>query len=155
MSETVQFSAVPRWDAVAWVVEHNTRDLIDGRFSLASEVASWFKSLILFREAETERLIMNDATPEDLQWHKAIGAALLADGERLWLEWQAEPAGTENSDRIKRSDLRASVDGLYDNQLMWHNDMTAEQRKEILKAVFKIDPDELTFAPTLPATAAH
>ena len=153
MSNTLEISNAPRWDSIACVVEHNTRDLLDKRFSLHSEVASWFKSLKLFRETETERLVLRDPSPEDLGWHRALVAALIADGERLLLQWKTHPA--ENPDRIKPSDLQAAVEGLYATQSMWHGDLTAAQRKEILRAVFNVNPDEISFAPPANTVAAQ
>ena len=147
VSDTVQLAEAPRWDSVAWVVEHNTRDLLDKKFSLNSEIASWFKSLKLFREAETERLILREPTTNDLRWHKALLAALLADGERLLLEWNATDAQAENPDRIRPTDLQAAVEGLYATQSSWHGGMTDAQRDEILRAVFDVAPAEISFTP--------
>ena len=96
----------PPWQALACIVEHNTRDLIAGRFTLASEVASWFKTLAMLRESEGERLMENDPTRDDLDWHRALVATLIADGERLLLEWPAN--GPANADRISRADLAAA-----------------------------------------------
>ena len=153
MSNILEIPNRPRWDAIACVVEHNTRDLLDKRFSLHSEVASWFKSLKLFRETETERLVLQAHAADDLNWHRALVAALIADGERLLLQWKTHPA--ENPDRIKPSDLQAAVEGLYATQSMWHGDLTAAQRKEILRAVFNVNPDEISFAPPADTVAAH
>src|SRR5438128_378503 len=108
----------PPWQALACIVEHNTRDLIAGRFTMASEVASWFKALAMLRESEGERLMENEPTPEDLNWHRALVATLIADGERLLLEWPAN--GPATADRISRADLEAAVRGLYSTQSMWH-----------------------------------
>jgi len=135
----------PAWQAVASIVEQNTRDLIAGRFTVPSEVVSWFKALALFRETEVERLMESDPTSEDLNWHRAILATLLADGERLLLEWPESSAHERNADRISRADLEAAVHGLYSTQSMWHGDVTAEQRKAIIRQVFQIEPDSLRF----------
>jgi len=135
----------PPWQAVASIVEHNTRDLIAGRFTLGSEVASWFKSLTLFREAEADRLMENEPTPDDLAWHRAILATLQADGERLLLEWAEADDGSRNADRISRADLEAAVRGLGSAQTAWHGEMTAEQRKAIIREVFQVEPDDLKF----------
>ena len=153
MSNTLEIPNPPRWDAIACVVEHNTRDLLDKRFSLYSEVASWFKSLKLFRETETERLVLQAHTADDLNWHRALVAALIADGERLRMQWNAQPA--PNPDDIQPSDLQAAVEGLYATQSMWHGDLTAAQRKEILHDVFNVNPDEVSFAPPADAAVAH
>ena len=141
----------PPWQAVASIVEHNTRDLITRRFSLGSEVASWFKALALFREAETARLMENEPTPEDLNWHRVLVTTLLADGERLLADWAM--SGPATADRIARADLEAAVRGLYSTQSTWHGDLSAEQRKAIIREVFNVDPDELRFE-TAPAGAA-
>ncbi|MBI2926644.1 MAG: hypothetical protein HYY24_13190 [Verrucomicrobia bacterium] len=154
MSAAPQLGAAPGWETVACVVERNTRDLLSKRFSLHGEVVSWFKSLALFREAETERLIMRDPTPEDLRWHRAIIAALIADGERLSQEWERIGVELVSPDRIKHADLAAAVAGLYSTQSMWGSDLTKEQRREIIRSVFGVDPTELTFGDSLPAAAA-
>ena len=133
----------PPWQALACIVEHNTRDLIAGRFTLASEVASWFKTLAMLRESEAERLMENDPTPEDLNWHRTLVATLIADGERLLLEWPAN--GPANADRISRADLEASVRGLHSTQSAWHGELTADQRKAIIREVFGVDADQLKF----------
>jgi hypothetical protein len=135
----------PPWSAVASLVEQNTRDLIAGRFSLGTEVASWFKSLALFRAAEAERLIDHDPTREDLRWHRALLSTLLADGERLLLDWENSAAASPTADRIAHEDLEAAVRGLYATQSMWHGDLTIEQRKAIIREVFQVNPDDLRF----------
>ena len=141
----------PPWQALACIVEHNTRDLIAGRFTLASEVASWFKTLAMLRESEGERLMENEPTPDDLNWHRAVVATLIADGERLLLEWPAN--GPANADRISRADLAAAVRGLYSTQSTWHGDLTADQRKAIIQQVFGVDADKLQFGPVTTAAA--
>lgn len=132
------------WQALASIVEHNTRDLIAGRFTLASEVASWFKTMAMLRESEGERLMDNDPTPDDLNWHRALVATLIADGERLLLEWPAN--GPATADRISRADLSAAVRGLYSSQSMWHGELTSDQRKTIIQQVFGVDADKLQFS---------
>ena len=141
----------PPWQALARIVEHNTRDLIAGRFTLASEVASWFKTLAMLRESEGERLMENEPTPDDLNWHRAVVATLIADGERLLLEWPAN--GPANADRISRADLAAAVRGLYSTQSTWHGDLTADQRKAIIQQVFGVDADKLQIGPVTTAAA--
>lgn len=140
-------TVAPPWAAVASLIERNTRDLIAGRFALSSEIASWFKSLALFREAESERLMEHEATAEDLRWHRALTATLVADGERLLLEWENSGMASPTADRIGRADLQAAVRGLYATQSMWHGDMTLEQRNAIIRDIFQVDPKDLSFAP--------
>ena len=139
----------PPWQALACIVGHNTRDLLAGRFTLASEVASWFKTLAMLRESEGERLMDNDPTPDDLNWHRAVVATLIADGERLLLDWPAN--GPATADRISRADLSAAVRGLSATQSMWHGELTASQRKDILRQVFGMDADTLQFGPAAAA----
>ena len=89
------------------------------------------------------RLMENDPTPEDLNWHRALVATLIADGERLLLDWPAN--GPATADRISRADLEAAVRGLYSTQSMWHGELSADQRKAIIRQVFGVDADKLQF----------
>jgi len=73
----------PGWDAVGWLVTHNTRDLIDRRYGLLPEVVSWLKSLAMFRETERELMILKEPGPDDRNFHKTVLALLIAEGERL------------------------------------------------------------------------
>jgi hypothetical protein len=134
----------PPWQGLATIVEGNTRDLIARRFTLGTEVASWFKSLALFREAEAVRLMESEPTPDDLHWHRAILATLIADGERLLLEWDGSDI-ERTPDRIARADLAAAVTGLYSSQSTWHGDTSPEQRRAIIQRVFGVDPEKLRF----------
>jgi len=79
VSQTLQMT--PGWDAVGWLVTHNTRDLIE--YGLLPEVVSWFKSLAMFRETERELMILKEPGPDDRNFHKTVLALLIAEGERL------------------------------------------------------------------------
>jgi hypothetical protein len=134
MSQALEMT--PRWDAVGWVVTQNMRDVIERRYGLLPEVVSWFKSLAMFREAERETMISKDSTEEDRSFHKAVLALLIAEGERLRAAVGASGGMKTNDSGITPADLDAALEHLYDTQAVWHGEMTAERRAEILNGVF-------------------
>ncbi len=127
----------PRWEAVGVMVTQNTRDLIERRYNLSAELVSWFKSLAVFREVERESMILKEPTAEERDFHKAVLAMLIAAGERLRAglpvagEWQAKETS------IRREYFEAALEHLYDTQAVWHGEMTALRKAEILKGVLR------------------
>ena len=134
MSQTLELR--PRWDAVGLIVTQNTRDLIEKRYGLLPEVVSWFKSLAMFRETERELMIVKEPTPEDRDFHKTILALLIGDGERLRAALHAAGGLRANESGINLADFEAALEHLYDTQAVWHGEMTAERKAEILQGVF-------------------
>ena len=134
MSQTLQMT--PGWDAVGWLVTHNTRDLIDHRYGLLPEVVSWLKSLAMFRETERELMILKEPGPDDRNFHKTLLALLIAEGERLRSALERSGTLPANESSITRMDVEAALEHLYDTQAVWHGEMTAERKAEILQGVF-------------------
>ena len=134
MSQTLELSS--RWDAVGLVVTQNTRDLIEKRYDLLPEVVSWFKSLAMFRETERELMILKEPTAEDRDFHKTVLALIIAEGERLRASVPAAGGLGANEGGISMADFAAALEHLYDTQSVWHGEMTAERRTEILQGVF-------------------
>ena len=133
MSQTLEM--VPRWDAVEWVVTHNMRDVVDRRYGLLPDVVSWFKSLTMFRETERDLMILKEPTAEDQSFHKSVLALLIAEGERLRARVAAAGSLGASESRITPADFEAALEHLYDTQVVWHGEMTAERKREILDGV--------------------
>jgi len=126
----------PGWDAVGWVVTQNMRDVVERRYGWLPEIVSWFKSLSMFRETERERLILNEPTAEDLSFHKAVLALLIAEGERLHTSFDQNATQPGNEGGITSADFTAALKHLYDTQAVWQDEMTPERRAEILDGIF-------------------
>jgi hypothetical protein len=134
MSLTLEFT--PRWDAVGLVVTQNTRDLIERRYGLVPEVVSWFKSLAMFRETERELMILKEPTAQDRDFHKAVLALLIAEGERLRTTLNGAGGLGANESGVSMADFEAALGHLYDTQAVWHGEMTVARKAEILQGVF-------------------
>jgi hypothetical protein len=127
---------LPGWDALAWVMGHNSRDVFEQRYDLGPEVVAWFKSLGMFQEMEDERMIVSDPTETDRAAHKSSLAVLIAEGEKL-KERLERSGGLPNNERgITFKDFQAALDHLYNKQAMFHGGMTEDRKKEILSKVF-------------------
>lgn len=125
----------PCWDAVGWVVNQNTRDVIDRRYGLWPEVVSWFKSLAMFRDVERDLMILKEPTPQDRDFHKTVLALLMAQGERLRAGLAAAGSLGENEAGITLADFESALEHLYNTQSVWHGEMTAERKAEICQGV--------------------
>lgn len=129
----------PRWEAVGLVIDQNLRHFLDGRYGLVQDIVSWLKSVELFRAAVDERMILREATPEDLRQHKTWIATLIAEGERLVTEAQGRGGLPSGAVRFTLADVEATVENLRSDERMWHSTMTPDQKDELLKAVFHVE----------------
>jgi hypothetical protein len=125
----------PSWDALRWVVAHNTRDVIERRFDLYPEVVAWFKALSMFRETERDVMILKDPSDDDRSAHKSVLALLIADGERLKGRLTRAGGLEPNHSGITTADFQAALNHLYDSQAVCHGDMTESRKEEILRAL--------------------
>jgi len=131
---------LPRWQAVGLVIDQNTRDFLSGRFGLAHDLVAWFKAIALFRSAEDERMILREPTADDLRHHRTWLATLIAEGERLLSEAHWRGGLPEGVVRFSLGDVAATIESLRVDERMWHaNTLSAERRREILKAVFDVE----------------
>ena len=133
MSQTLES---PRWQAVGLVIDLNTKDHLAGRYGVVQDLVAWFKAIRLFREAEDERMILQEPTPADLRQHRTWLASLIAEGERLLTEAHALGGLPNGVVRFKLTDVEAAVKNLRTDERMWHGSMSVEQRVEVLKATF-------------------
>lgn len=134
VSQTLEMS--PRWDAVAWVVTQNMRDVIEGRYGLLPEVVSWFKSLAMFRQTERDLMILKEPTSDDCSFHKTVLALLIGEGERLRAAVEGAGGIEPSESGITLKEFEAALEHLYDTQAVWHAEMTPERKAEILQGVF-------------------
>jgi hypothetical protein len=133
MSQTLEMT--PCWDAVGWVVNQNARDVIDRRYGLWPEVVSWFKSLAMFRDVEKELMMLKEPTAQDRAFHKTVLALLIAEGERLRVSLASAGSLGPNDSGITLADFESALEHLYDTQSVWHGEMTADRKAEILQGV--------------------
>jgi hypothetical protein len=124
------------WDALVWVLGHNQRDVFEKRYDLSAEVVAWFKGLDMFQEMERERMVLQTPTAADQAAHKALLSLLIGDGERLRESLGRENGFDEDESGITMSDFVATLDHLYDEQAVWHGEMTKERKSEILSKIF-------------------
>jgi len=126
----------PRWQAVGLLIDQNQRDVLDGDFDLISEVVAWFKSVKIFQRTVDERMILENPTPADLRQHQTWVASLIAEGERLVTEAEAQGGLPSGRVKFKLEDVAATVEMLRTDERMWHSTLTPGRKAEILAAVF-------------------
>jgi hypothetical protein len=107
----------------------------DPKRRVFADAAVWLKKIEVFRTREDERMILQEATPEDLTVHKTLLQRLIADGEHLLslfrqLDLPTSPEG------ISSESLSATVELLRADYRGWHEPMPAHTRAHILKQVF-------------------
>jgi hypothetical protein len=136
MSQTLES---PRWRAVGLVIDLNTKDRLAGRYGVVQDLVAWFKAIRLFRDAEDERMILQEPSPSDLREHRTWLASLIAEGERLLSEAQMLGGLPGGLVRFTVADVEASLENLRTDQRMWHGSMSPAQRAEILRAVFDVE----------------
>ena len=90
----------------------------------------------MFRETERELMILKEPGPDDRNFHKTVLALLIAEGERLRSALERIGTVPANESSITRMDFEAALEHLYDTQAVWHGEMTAERKAEILQGVF-------------------
>jgi hypothetical protein len=128
----------PRWQAVGLVLDQNARDLLAKRYGLLQEAVSWFKGIELFRQAEFAQMIQRKPGAADKRYHKTWLAALIAEGERLLTEIRAAGGLARNPSCIRPSDIRATVEELYDSQAEWYGGMIPKRRRQLFKQLFDV-----------------
>ena len=135
--EPASAPSVPRWEAVDFMIDFNTREK---RFGLLTETLSWAASVAFFRRAETETHYLAKPTKSDQRYHKTLLAALIAGGERLLSRIHRAGSLPDNLDGIKAADVDAMVEELRNTHSQWYGSMTGERRAEILKNVLHVPP---------------
>lgn len=135
MPEQSLREAPPRWNAVGFMVDFNSREK---RLGLLSETLGWFASVAFFRRAEMETHYLTEPTELDKRFHKSILAALIAEGERLLTQMHLAGSLGENIDGVKAEDVEAGVEELHNTQLQWYGDLTPQRRDQILQELFHV-----------------
>lgn len=129
-------AAVPSpWSAVAFMVDFHTRDK---KLGLLTQTLTWVAAIALFRKTETLTHYVDEPTDADGRDHKAILAALIAEGERLLARIHTAGGLPENLDGIKTADVDAVIEELRMTNLQWYGDMTPERREQILTELFDV-----------------
>ena len=136
MSQTLES---PRWQAVGLVIDLNTRDHLAGRYGLVQDIVAWFKAIRLFRDAEDERMILQEPAEEDLRQHRTWLAGLIAEGERLLTEAHAVGGWPDGVVSFNLADVNAAVENLRTDDRMWHGSMSSARRAELLKSIFDVE----------------
>jgi hypothetical protein len=99
----------------------------DPKRRVFADAAVWLKKIEVFRTREDERMILQEATPEDLAVHKTLLQRLIADGEHLLslfrqLDLPTSPEG------ISSESLSATVELLRADYRGWHEPMPTHKR---------------------------
>jgi hypothetical protein len=136
----VELVQMPGWKAVGMLLDQNNRDVTEKRYGLVSEVVSWFKVLDLFRQIENERMIEQEPTTDDLKYHKARLAMLIAEGERLGAVIREVGLRSENSNSIKLADLEAAIEELRITHREWHEPLSEVRKAELWQGIFNDTP---------------
>jgi len=129
-------AAVPSlWSAVAFMVDFHARDK---KLGLLTEMLAWVATVALFRKTETQTHYVGEPAGDDRRQHKAILAALIAEGERLLARIHTAGGLPDNLDGTKAADVDAMVEELRMTNLQWYGDMTPERREQILTELFDV-----------------
>jgi hypothetical protein len=135
----------PCWETVGSAIEQNQRDFLAGRHTLAEDLVAWFRAVDLFRETQDERMILRAPTLDDLRQHRTWVVGLIAEGERLLTEALSRGGLPDGAARFKLADVEATLEILHLAQREWHGPkMPARGRREILKAVFRVEDPQFT-----------
>jgi hypothetical protein len=131
------------WKAIGLLVDRNARDLLEDRYGVFPEVVSWFKVIRIFRQAETDRMIEREPTPEDLQYHRTQLDLLIAEGSRLLSTIHEEGPWPANAAGIKVEDIQAAVEDLRITQREWHEPLSDVRKSELWQGVFGLNVQPL------------
>lgn len=123
------------WNAVDFMVNFPAREKSLGPLT---EALAWVAAVAFFRKTETQTHYLASPSEDDRRQHKAILAALIAEGERLLARVHEMGGLPENLDGFKTADLDAMVEELRTTNLQWYGDMTPERRDQILKELFNV-----------------
>ena len=107
----------------------------DPQWRVYAEVGVWLKKIELFRKGEAERMVSQEATPEDLAVHKTLLQRLLADGDHL-LSLVRQMGLPDNGEGITLESVSANLDLLRADYRGWHEPLPAEKRAQILREAF-------------------
>ena len=104
---------------------------------LLGQVAAWLDLVEVARELDRWLAVTEKPARADVDLHRAIVALAIGTGELLRFEFTRTPLDLTPLG-INEAVLSASLQMLSDSFHLWHDDMSAERREEILQEVFGV-----------------
>ena len=114
------------------------REMAEKRTHLLRRLSTWFSLITIFRRLERDRMVSTEATMRDKKYHRAMMEFLIGSGAVLVLELECHKQSDPIHIGVPFESVIAQVQELRDDLRMWHGDMTATRRAEILSDVFGI-----------------
>jgi len=114
------------------------RELAEKRNHLLRRLSTWYSLITIFKRLERERMVAAEPTLRDKKYHRAMMEFLIGSGAVLVLELECHKQIDPNHIGVPFESVVARVAELRDDLRMWHGDMTAPRRAEILSDVFGI-----------------
>src|SRR5207253_339541 len=108
------------------------------RNHLLRRLSTWYSLITIFKRLERDRMVAAEATLRDKKYHRAMMEFLIGSGAILVLELECHKQIDPNHIGVPFESVVAQVAELRDDLRMWHGDMTAPRRAEILSDVFGI-----------------
>jgi hypothetical protein len=136
MQTEVLPEARSRWEAVEYVVDFGLRAR---NLGMLAALINWVIAVRFFREAESERMYLQEPSDTDRLFHQAIVGTLIGEGQRLLAQIRLRGGLPENELGMKTQDVDAMVEELENTRVQWYGDMTEERRQGILKEVFRAE----------------
>lgn len=113
-------------------------ELAEKRTHLLRRLSTWLSLIGIFRRLERDRMIAHEPNPRDRKYHRAMLEAIIGSGAILVLELECHKQIDSKHIGIPFESVVAQLQELRDDLRMWHGDMTAARRSEILSDVFGV-----------------
>jgi len=111
-------------------------ELAEKRIHLLRRLSTWYSLITIFRRLERDKMIAAEPTARDRKYHRALLEFLIGSGAVLVLELECHKQIDSNHIGIPFESVAAQLQELRDDLRMWHGDMTAARKAEILGDVF-------------------
>ena len=137
---TDDFAADPKdWIPALILQADLEKELAEKRLHLLRRLSTWLSLINIFRRLENEKMIIAEPTARDYKYHKAMLSFIVGSGEILVLELESHKQIDSVHIGMPFESVTATLQALRYDLRMWHSDMTAERRAEILQDVFGIE----------------
>ena len=124
------------WQAIRILCDEIEAEMAERRRHLLRRVCDWLTLLSVFRAIEEKKLIIREACPRDMEFHRAIITSILGSGELLLLDLREHTGIDPLAIGVSFEDFEAHVRMLRYDLRARHGDLTPEAKKAILSDVF-------------------
>jgi hypothetical protein len=137
----VDYHADPTdWIPGKILMEEMERELTQKRTHLLRRVSNWMTAVSIFQRIEHKRMVENEPSLRDFEFHKALGTFYHGVGEMLLLELQEQKSIDPKWIGMSFEGFAAAVRSLGYSLRMWHSDMSEAEREGILDAFKREGP---------------